>query len=134
MQPRLPEGDQRVSGQRQLVTPHNKLTEVERKAVMDILNSAEFKDLPPSQIVPRLADQKIYLASESTMLRLLQVAGQLKHRRAERARHNYGLNPVHYRLTPLTKSTVGTLPTSLLKCGGSNSICTCSWTSSAARQ
>ena len=69
LQPRLPEGDQRVSGQRRLVTPHNKLTEVERKAVMDILNSAEFKDLPLSQIVPRLADQKIYLASESTTLR-----------------------------------------------------------------
>ena len=85
LQPQLPQGDQRVSGQRRLVTPHNKLTEVERKAVMDVLNSAEFKDLPPSQIVPRLADQQIYLASESTMLRLLRAAGQLKHRRAERA-------------------------------------------------
>jgi transposase InsO family protein len=85
LRPQLPEGDQRVSGQRRLVTPHNKLTEVERKAVMNVLNSAEFKDLPPSQIVPRLADQQIYLASESTMLRLLRAAGQLKHRRAERA-------------------------------------------------
>lgn len=85
LQPHLPYGDQRTSGQRRLVTPHNKLTEVERKAVMDALNSAEFKDLPPSQIIPRLADQQIYLASESTMLRLLRAAGQLTHRRAERA-------------------------------------------------
>lgn len=74
LKPRLPEEDQRVSGQRRLVTPHNKLTEVERKAVRAILNWAEFEDLPPSQIVPRLADQKIYRASESTMLRLLRAS------------------------------------------------------------
>lgn len=47
-------------------------------------NSDEFADLPPSQIVPRLADQGIYLASESTFYRILKAAQQLKHRRSER--------------------------------------------------
>ena len=53
-----PEGEQRQSGQRRYVCPPNKLCEGERQAVMATLNSTEFKDLPPSQIVPRLADQK----------------------------------------------------------------------------
>jgi IS30 family transposase len=53
-----------------------------------MLNSDEFKDhLPPNQIVPRLADQGRYVASESTLYRLLRRAGQMAHRRAERAPH-----------------------------------------------
>ena len=62
----VPEGDQRQSGKRRYVCPPNKLREDERQAVMATLNSQAFKDLPPSQIVPRLADRKIYVASEST--------------------------------------------------------------------
>ena len=50
------EGDQRSSGKRRHVCPANKLSEDERQAVMATLNSEAFKDLPPSQIVPRLAD------------------------------------------------------------------------------
>ena len=50
-----------------------------------MLNSDEYKDLPPSQIVPRLADKGLYVASESTLYRLLRQAGQLAHRRVERA-------------------------------------------------
>ncbi|MBG6072560.1 MULTISPECIES: DUF3293 domain-containing protein [unclassified Polaromonas] len=52
---------------------------------MATLNSEAFKDLAPSQIVPRLADSGIYLASESTMYRLLLQYGQRTHRRLERA-------------------------------------------------
>jgi hypothetical protein len=40
--------------------------------------------LPPSQIVPRLADQGRYLASESTVYRVPRAEGQLAHRRGER--------------------------------------------------
>ena len=50
------ECDQRSSGKRRYVCPPNKLCEYERQAVMATLNSEAFKDLPPSQIVPRLAD------------------------------------------------------------------------------
>ena len=80
-----PEGDQRPSGKRRYVCPPNKLREDERQAVMATLNSEAFKDLPPSQIVPRLADKGVYVASESTMYRLLRQEGQLAHRRSERA-------------------------------------------------
>ena len=65
-------------------TPPHALTEVERAEVLAVANSAEFADLPPSQIVPRLADQGRYLASESTFYRILKAAQQLKHRRSER--------------------------------------------------
>jgi transposase InsO family protein len=76
--------DHRQAGLRQAVTPHNKLTPQECEAVLAVINSEEFKDLPPSQIVPRLADQGRYLASESTMQRLLRSRHQNTHRRSER--------------------------------------------------
>ena len=77
--------DRRQAGLRRAVTPHNKLTDDECAAIMTIMNSHEFKDLPPSQIVPRLADQGLYLASESTFQRLLRHYHQHTHRRSERA-------------------------------------------------
>lgn len=63
-----------------LTRPANALSPAERKAVLDRANSTEFRDLSPSQIVPRLADQGEYLASESTMHRILREEGQLAHR------------------------------------------------------
>ena len=40
----------------------------------------EFNSLPPSQIVPRRADQGQYLASESSFCRILRATGQQHHR------------------------------------------------------
>lgn len=80
-------GDRRTSGKRRATTPPNKLSDAERAQALQLLNSEPFKDLPPSQIVPRLADQGRYVASESTLYRLLREAGQLAHRRLERAAH-----------------------------------------------
>jgi transposase InsO family protein len=65
--------------------PVNALTEAEREKVLAVVNSPEYCDLPPTQIVPRLADKGTYLASESTCYRILRDAKQLKHRRPERA-------------------------------------------------
>lgn len=62
------------------IAPHNKLSEPERQQVMDIANSLEFANLPPSQIVPALADQGLYVASESSFYRLLREADQLAYR------------------------------------------------------
>ena len=78
-------GDRRAPEHRVHSRPPNKLSEAERQAALEVLNSAAFKDLPPSQIVPRLADQGLYVASESTLYRLLRQVGQLAHRRLERA-------------------------------------------------
>lgn len=71
------------SDQRPLVQrpePANKLSEVERKAVLDVCNSEDFSALPPSQIVPKLADQGQYLASEASFYRILRANGQQHHR------------------------------------------------------
>jgi putative transposase len=64
--------------------PINKLSELERQRILTIANSAEFGQLPPSQIVPRLADQGCYVASESSFYRVLRAANQVKHRGATR--------------------------------------------------
>ena len=61
-------------------TPRNKLSDQERQAVLDVCHSEEFASLPPSQIVPRLADQGRYLASESSFYRVLRAEGQQHHR------------------------------------------------------
>ncbi|QZA79666.1 helix-turn-helix domain-containing protein [Deefgea piscis] len=68
----------------QQTVPAHKLTLAERATVLAVANSAEFAHLAPSQIVPRLADQNRYIASESTFYRVLRAADQLQHRRAER--------------------------------------------------
>jgi len=49
------EGDRRVKSLRLPCVPKNKLTELESDAAMSLLNSDEFKDLPPSQIVRKPA-------------------------------------------------------------------------------
>ena len=60
--------------------PSNALSEAERQAVLDICNSQAFESLPPSQIVPRLADQGRYLASEASFYRILRAEEQQHHR------------------------------------------------------
>jgi len=52
--------------------PKNKLTEAERKEIIKIANSKDYVDLPPSKIVPKLADKGKYIASESTFYRVLE--------------------------------------------------------------
>lgn len=65
--------------------PANKLSEAERQAVLEAANRPEFASLPPHQIVPVLADQGVYLASESTFYRVLKEADQ-QHRRGRARR------------------------------------------------
>ena len=60
--------------------PANKLSAEERAAVLEVCNSKEFSSLPPSQIVPKLADQGLYLASESSFYRILRAEGLQHHR------------------------------------------------------
>lgn len=61
-------------------TPGNKLSAAERAELLEVVNGPEFRDLSPKQIVPRLADQGRYLASESTIYRVLAEEEQLTHR------------------------------------------------------
>ena len=61
-------------------TPRNKLSEAERAQVLAVCHQPEHASLPPSQIVPRLADAGEYIASESTFYRVLRAAGEQHHR------------------------------------------------------
>jgi putative transposase len=58
----------------------HRLTAAERDQILEICNCPEYASLPPTQIVPRLADQGTYLASESTFYRILHNAQQVFHR------------------------------------------------------
>lgn len=76
-------------------TPVNKLSERERKCILDVCNSQEFCSQTPKQIVPALADKNIYLASESSFYRILRDAGQL-HRRGRAASPATIKKPIAY--------------------------------------
>ena len=60
--------------------PANALSEEEQQAILSVCNQPEYAHLPPSQIVPRLTDEGVYLASESTFYRILRKAEQAAHR------------------------------------------------------
>jgi putative transposase len=69
--------------------PANKLTEHERQQVLDVANSATYRDLSPKQIVPKLADQGVYIASESSFYRVLKEHEMIQHRqRSKPATHH----------------------------------------------
>lgn len=65
-------------------TPANALTEAERQALVALACEPAFASLPPSQIVPILADRGLYLASESSFYRVLK-AHDLQHHRGRAA-------------------------------------------------
>jgi transposase InsO family protein len=77
------DGEVKADGRKQAGArrePANKLSEVEHRKILDIANTPEFAHLPPSQIVPALADQGLYIASESSFYRVLREADQLARR------------------------------------------------------
>lgn len=65
--------------------PKHKLTKEERDEILKIVNQPEFRDLPPSQIVPILLDRGKYYASESTIYRILGDEKMMVHRGRRRA-------------------------------------------------
>ena len=71
------EQDRRIDAKH---VPKNKLSEIERQRIIKICNMPEYADLSPSKLVPTLADKGIYLASESTIYRILKEENQLNHR------------------------------------------------------
>ena len=65
--------DERPTVQRPV--PSNKLSDQEREHIVNTCNTSAYKSLPPSQIVPALLDQCVYLASESTFYRVFKQYG-----------------------------------------------------------
>ena len=64
--------------------PANSLSAEERAEVVVIATSERFRELAPSQIVPILAEEGVYVASESSFYRVLRQDKLLAHRRESR--------------------------------------------------
>ena len=94
-------GDERAQAAQRRETA-NRLTEIEREAILEVVNRPEYAGMPPSQIVPALADQGRYIASESTFYRVLREAGQLTPRGKSRA-------PTHRRPEPFQATVANQL-------------------------
>jgi len=60
--------------------PRHALSEAERAQLLAVANEPRFAAVPPARIVPMLADEGVYLASESTFSRVLKAHGQTAHR------------------------------------------------------
>ena len=75
-------GDVKEDGRPQAArsAPANKLTLKEREEILAVCNQEAYQSLPPTQIVPLLADDGVYLASESSFYRVLKAVDQLHHR------------------------------------------------------
>lgn len=67
-----------------------KLTPEERQEVIDVSCEKRFQDLSPHHIVPILAEEGRYIASESTFYRVLRAAAMVNHREDGRARSTAG--------------------------------------------
>ena len=76
-------GDKRPDAERAL--PGHALNEDERTRILAVANESRFAALPPARIVPTLADEGVYLASESSFQRILRAHGQNHHRGRSRA-------------------------------------------------
>jgi len=59
--------------------PHQ-FSEEERQQVLETINDPKYADLTPAQIVAKLADQSIFVGSESTVYRIMRQEGLLIHR------------------------------------------------------
>ena len=60
--------------------PSTKFTHSEREQIINVANEPDYAALSPSKIVPKLADEGLYIASESSFYRVLKAAKQLSHR------------------------------------------------------
>jgi putative transposase len=74
----LRQGDRRPDADRGV--PSHALTEAERAEIIKIANEPRFAETPPARIVPALADEGIYIASEASFYRVLRAHGQMNRR------------------------------------------------------
>lgn len=75
--------------------PTNALTTAEQAQVLAVMTSPRYARLSPKQLVPQLADEGLYLASESTMYRLQRRHGLRNAKRASQRSHVTRSTTVH---------------------------------------
>ena len=80
--------------------PHNALSPAEEAQVMSVLTSSRYAELSPKQLVPQLADEGVYLASESTFYRLQRRHGLRRTRRPMSRTHVTRSSTVHRASAP----------------------------------
>jgi len=90
---RKPDGDDDRRGPHQ--QPGNALTPAEKAQVLAVMTSVRYAGLSPKQLVPQLADDGLYLASESTMYRLQRRHGLREHKRTIERTHVTRSSTVH---------------------------------------
>ena len=73
-----PSGEDRRHGPRS--KPKNSLSGSERQRILDVVNRPDLRDHTPHEVVAILADRGEYIASESTIYRVLRAEKQLAHR------------------------------------------------------
>jgi putative transposase len=74
----LTRGDRRPDAIRPALS--HALTETERARIVEVANEVRFAETPPARIVPVLADEGVYIASESSFHRVLRAHGQMNRR------------------------------------------------------
>src|ERR1700760_3599764 len=74
----LPRSDRRPDADRPV--PSHALRDTERAQIIGVTNEPRFADPPPARIVPALADEGIYIASEASFYRVLRAHGQINRR------------------------------------------------------
>jgi transposase InsO family protein len=93
-----PGGEDQRRGPRH--APRNALTAPEQAKVVAVMTSPRYAGMSPKQVVPRLADEGQYLASESTMYRLQRQLGLRAHRRSTPRTHVTRAKSVHQATGP----------------------------------
>jgi transposase InsO family protein len=68
--------------------PANALSQEEVAAIVAVASSVRFRDVAVSQLVPILAEEGLYVASESSFYRVLRREKLLKHRESSRERRH----------------------------------------------
>jgi len=94
----LVSGDRRPDAVRP--TPAHALSTAEREQILRVANEPRFADMPPARIVPTLADEGVYVASESSFQRVLRAHDQTRHRGRAKAPRKSRLPTTHVATAP----------------------------------
>jgi putative transposase len=80
--------------------PAHALSEAERARIVALANSPRFASTPPARIVPALADEGVYVASEASFHRVLRDQGQMRRRGRARPPRSAGPPSTHVAAAP----------------------------------
>jgi putative transposase len=80
--------------------PAHALSEAERARIIEIANAPRFASTPPARIVPALADEGVYVASEASFHRVLRDHDQMQRRGRARPPRSPGPPSTHVATAP----------------------------------